>query len=121
MLILNKFVKKILVLIIENKYLILLILIAILTHLKWFDLNTSLFYGDWRNWPDENVKRFIYGGYGTYFDDRNFGAQNIQIYSNFFFFLWGIIGSYSVATKLTLLMPIPCSRITDNISFGRPK
>jgi hypothetical protein len=88
------------------RYIFLLLLISVIVHLIWFDFNSLLFHGDWRHWPDENVKRFISGGYGSYFDDVNFGYQNIQIYLNFIFFLWGIIGTYILATKLTLLIPI---------------
>ncbi|MCX6739605.1 MAG: hypothetical protein NTZ49_00045 [Candidatus Parcubacteria bacterium] len=90
----------------RHKYPILLILLAIITHWQWFDPNSLLFHGDWRNWPNENIQRFISGGYGAYVDDLNFGIQNIQIYFSFIFFLWGIIGSYLMATKLVMLLPI---------------
>ncbi|RJO60540.1 hypothetical protein C4544_05035, partial [candidate division WS5 bacterium] len=90
----------------KNKYIFLLIVMAIATHLLWFDFTSLLFHGDWRKWPAENIQRFLSGGYGTYVDDIGFGSQNIQIYFNFVYLLWGIIGHYMVATRLTLFIPI---------------
>lgn len=90
----------------KNRYILILFAFTIVGHLEWFNPGSFLFHGDWRLWPDENISRFINGGYGAYFDDQKFGYQNVQVYFNFIFFLWGIIGSYIVATKATLLIPI---------------
>jgi hypothetical protein len=99
-------IKKIISFILKEKFFLLILVIAALIHYRWFIPDSLFFHGDWRNWPDENVSRFIWGGYGTYIDDLGFGYQNIQIYLNAIFFLWGIIGSYLAATKITLLLPI---------------
>jgi hypothetical protein len=87
-------------------YLFVLIAIAVLTHLPWFDLSTTLFSWDWKLWPDNVIKLLKYGGQGTYLNWFNFGESNIQIYFNFLFILWGVIGTYTLASKLTVMIPI---------------
>ena len=90
----------------KHIFVLLLLLITIVIHHQWFFSQGAIFADDWKNWPDENVSRFVNGGYGSYIDDVDLGSQNVQIYLNFLFFLWGLIKHYALAERLTLLIPI---------------
>lgn len=98
------FIKKILKRI--DIYILLLIFIAVITHLEWFSPFSLLFSWDWKCWSSEAIKNLFPFGQGTYINFFDFGFQNIQIYFNSFLVLWGIIGNYIIASKLTIMIPI---------------
>lgn len=87
-------------------YIIALIIIAFVTHIEWFNFGSVLFSWDWKIWPDDIVKSLVAGGQGTYISYFDFGAQNVQVYFNALFILWGLAGSYIVASKVLVLIPV---------------
>ncbi len=97
----NQFFKKI------NGYVVILILIAIITHIEWFNLKSLLFFHDWRYLPDSAVREFFTDlSRTTWIHWYGFGSANIQNYMFPFFYLWGLIGSFSLGTKILFLWPI---------------
>lgn len=90
----------------SGSYGFLLILIGIIVHYQWFNPYSRLFSWDWTNWPDKTVKGLFPFGQGTYINFYDFGFQNIEVYLNLFYILWGGIGSYVAASKLTVMIPI---------------
>lgn len=94
---------------IRYKYLFILLIFALLTHLNWFDFYNILTYSDWYYWPNEAVKQ-LFSSYGSWVNFWNFGSVNIQLQFNVFKFLWALLTniglSYDQAVKLTFLFPI---------------
>lgn len=89
-----------------KKYIILLIFIAIITHLEFFNFWNILFFSDWTHWSNSAVQdllNFWYGWWITYF---NFWWDNIQYYFNFFKLIWWVIWDYETATKITFFIPV---------------
>ncbi len=89
----------------KNKYILLLLIIAVLSHWQWFSWNSVLFSWDFWRWEDEVVKDFWPFGLGAYFNYFSFGEPNITVFFNGFFWLWGAVGSYVLGSKITLLIP----------------
>ena len=51
----------------KNKYyLIILIILAVLTHLPWFNPTTILFNSDWTHWTDIATTELLQGGWGSW-------------------------------------------------------
>ena len=90
-------------------FILLLIIVAIFSHLSWFNFSTVLTYGDWYYWPNEAVKELYYS-WGTWIGNVNLSSVNVQIPFNLFMLAWSFVGnlggSYDLATKLTLFIPI---------------
>jgi len=93
----------------RNKYIFFLILIALISHLQWFNPFSILNSSDWNYWPNEVVVQLYYS-YGTWINFFNFGIVNIQLTFNLFTSIWSIFAnlgfSYDFATKITFLIPI---------------
>lgn len=96
----NNFVKKI------NIYIVVLVLLAIATHLEWFHIGSNLFFNDWKFRNDLAVSEIRNFNWSTWISFYNLGSQNIQIYTFVPAFIWGLIGDYDVATKITFFWPI---------------
>ena len=94
----------------ENKktliFIFALVLIAIFTHLQWFNPFSILFSWDWKIWHEEAIHSLLHGGQGSYVTFFNFGSANIQAYFNVIFMLFGIVGNYAFASKLFIFIPI---------------
>lgn len=102
----------------QNRILIgVLILIAIFTHREWFSLDSILFNGDWRNRSDEATKEILNWGRGMWIGFYNLGEPNIQPFSNIQTLLWGIIGDYQLAVKITLLWPIAIGSLLSSYFY----
>lgn len=93
----------------KNFYIILLFLIAILTHLQWFNFFSILTHSDWYFWPNEATKQ-LWNSWGTWINYLGLGTVNIQLPFNLFTSIWSIftnVGlSYDISTKITFLIPI---------------
>jgi hypothetical protein len=90
-------------------YACLLIVIAIISHIHWFNPFNILEFGDWQYRPDEHVQQLL-TSWNTWIPFNNFGTPNILI-SGFPFrgVAWSVITllgfSYDIATKITLFIP----------------
>lgn len=93
----------------KNKFLLLLFVIGIATHLLWFDPQSVLAYSDWKYWSGESISQLWYS-WGTWISFWNFGSVNIQIPFLLFNSLWSLIVFLSpiesLASKLTFFIPI---------------
>lgn len=105
-------VKKIRNLISKNEfrfYFALLLAMAILTHLTWFDPFSIVTEGDWWYSHDEAIKE-LFKSLGGWIAGDNFGNVNIQIPFGFFMSVWSLVVSigfsFSMGVKLTFLIPI---------------
>lgn len=91
-------------------YSLLLVLVAVVSHLQWFNPNSILEYGDWQYRPDESVRQQV-SSWMTWVPFNNLGSANVLM-SGFPLrgLAWGIITqlgmSYDIATKLTLFLPV---------------
>jgi len=91
-------------------YSALLVLIAIASHLQWFNPKSILEYGDWQYRPDESVREQV-SSWMTWVPFNNIGSANVLM-SGFPLrgLAWGIITqlgfTYDIATKLTLFLPV---------------
>ena len=96
-------------LLLKSKYLSLLLVFAVLTHLNWFNPFSILTYSDWYYWPNEAVKQ-LFSSYGSWVNFWNFGSVNIQLQFNIFKFPWALLTNlglnYDQAVKITFLVPI---------------
>ncbi len=90
-------------------YLVLLVVIAAISHLNWFNLQNIITYGDWWYWPSNVVKEMNHSA-GPWLNYSDFGNPNIQIPFNVFQIVWSFVTkmgfSYDVATKFTFFIPI---------------
>jgi hypothetical protein len=93
----------------KNKYILILLLIAIFSHLQWFNPFSILTFSDWNYWPDDAVRQLWYG-WGTWLSINDLGSVNIQIYFLFFDLIWSFLTnlhlSFDIAVKVTFLVPI---------------
>ncbi|MBU3978221.1 hypothetical protein KJ980_02020 [Patescibacteria group bacterium] len=93
----------------KYKYIFFLIIIALISHLQWFNPFSILNSSDWSYWPDKAVSQLYYS-WGAWINFFNFGAVNIQLSFNFFKSIWSLFTnlgfSYDLATKVTFLIPI---------------
>ena len=93
----------------NNKYIFLLLVIALASHLQWFNPFSILNSSDWSYWPNEAVNQLYYS-YGAWVNFFDFGSANIQLPFNFFNSIWSVFTnlglSYDFATKVTFLIPI---------------
>ena len=101
--------KKIIVKFGQYYFFVLLLILAIITHVNWFNPSTTLNSGDWLFFPDEIVKQ-LWRNWTTWITFGELGYSNPQISFYFFKLIWSIIGnlgfSYDVATKITFFIPI---------------
>ena len=93
----------------RNFFILMLIAIAVISHLNWFAFNTILNNDDWGFWPNEAAKQ-LFNSWGMWTSFFNFGSVNIQLTFNFFTSIWSLFTnlgfSYDLATKATFLVPI---------------
>lgn len=93
----------------ELRFILLLSVVAIISHRAWFTFGTVLNNGDWQFWADPAVKELYYS-YTPWLTSADFGGPNVQIYFYFFKVVWSAIvhlgGSYDTAVKLTFLIPV---------------
>src|SRR3982750_4102933 len=90
-------------------YIILLILLAFFSHTQWFNINSTISWGDWYYFPEVLVGKLIYlwNPWINFFD---LGYPNIQI--NYFFFMsaWSFLShlgfTYNFSSQVTFFMPI---------------
>ncbi len=88
-------------------YVVFLIFLAILTHIAWFNPKSLLFFLDWKYLPDSTVGEFFLNLSRTiWIHSYGLGSANIQNYMFPFFYIWGVIGSYSLGMNLIFLWPI---------------
>ncbi len=90
-------------------YVTLLLIVAISSHLIWFDFSSVLNFSDWRYWPDGPTGELWYA-WSPWVSYFNFGSNNLQIPFLFFKSIWSLfvnLGfSYDDGTKITFLVPI---------------
>ncbi len=93
--------------IINNKYILLLVFIAIITHIEWFNPYSILTYGDWQFRYDSYIRGYL-GGWNTWVEVSSLGSPNTQM--NAFLFRgvsWNFLSfiglSYDLSVKITLL------------------
>jgi len=89
-----------------KKYIIILIFIAIITHLSFFNFWNILFFSDWTNWSNIATKELLNFWWWWWINYFWFWWDNIQYYFNFFKWIWWIIWDYNIATKITFFIPI---------------
>lgn len=102
--------QKLIKLIKANKYLLLLVFVAVGTHLIWFEFNKSLTFSDWYFWQPGTLKEYYFSQQTWINHWEGFGEPNIQIYFNSFEMIWSILAnfglSFNVSSRLTLYIPI---------------
>jgi hypothetical protein len=84
----------------------LLVVIAIVTHIQWFNPTSTLMFGDWRNRDQSAMHDILNLSRSTWLTQEHMGTQNVQLYSFVPTFIWGIVGDYDFGVKLSLLWPI---------------
>lgn len=90
-------------------YLLLLIGIAVVSHIIWFTPGVNLFHSDWSHWPDAATRQAweLEGSWKNFLD---FGSPNIQVGYFFVTGLWPLIaflgGGFDAAVKFTVMIPI---------------
>jgi len=88
---------------------ILLVIIAVLTHVNWFIPTTTLTFSDWSFFTMPAIKE-LWHTWGAWLGFANLGGPNIQIPFLFFDSIWSLIGnlgfSYDIATKITFFIPV---------------
>jgi hypothetical protein len=88
-------------------FLCLLIFIAIISHIEWFNIHSILTSGDWQFRYSDLLKDFL-GGWNTWVSFESFGLINIQM-STFPLrgFVWFVLAQlgfpYDLIVKITLL------------------
>lgn len=92
------------------KYTLLLIIIAVLTHIEWFNPYSTLTFSDWYYWPDMPVSELYYS-WGTWINQwHGLGEPNIQIYFNAIYAIWSLLSHlgipYNLSSKVNLFIPI---------------
>jgi hypothetical protein len=100
------FKEKIIKFVTTRGFVIALLFLALVTHLEWFNPDSTLFFNDWHHWNDIAISQMMNFAYSTWLSFDGLGSQNIQV--NFFpqTFLWGLISHAELAIKLTYLWPI---------------
>lgn len=90
-------------------YLVGLILIAIISHLQWFNLSSVISWGDWYYWPNSILNHLVYfwSNWISFFD---LGYPNVQINFLFFKSIWSVLAlfnlDFNVSSKITFFIPI---------------
>ncbi len=83
--------------------------IAVASHLQWFNFPSLLNFSDWYYWPNKPVQQ-LFESWGIWVNFWDLGSTNIQIYFFAFKSVWSAISyagfSYDVATKVTFFIPI---------------
>ena len=87
-------------------YPFILIFLTAISHIEWFNMKSVLFADDWQHRTSVAVSQIINFGHSTWLGYTDFGCPNIQIGSFLPTYMWGLIGNYDVAVKLTYLIPI---------------
>lgn len=90
-------------------YLLVLLVIAIVSHLQWFNLFSVITWGDWYYWPSSIVGHLIYS-WTNWINFFDLGYPNVQINFLFFKSIWSLLFTvgvgYDVSSKLTFFIPI---------------
>lgn len=93
----------------NRTYVLLLIIVAVVSHIAWFMPGAILFHSDWLHWPDINTAQ-AWSQEGTWKNFMNFGGPNIQMGYFLVTFFWPLIahlgGGFDAAVKLTVMIPI---------------
>ena len=96
-----------------------LVVIAIITHVTWFNLGGGpLFSNDWHFRPDNIASEALSGGYASWLPYESLGGPNIQLYTALPAMAWGLFQSFGLAERVIYLIPIALlSLITPYILF----
>lgn len=90
-------------------YAIILLIIAIVSHVIWFYPDSVLTFSDWQYWPNSAVGE-MWNSWGTWVPYFNFGQINIQIPFLPFVSCWSFLVNhgftYDFAAKITFFIPI---------------
>lgn len=93
----------------NREYLLILVGVAIATHLIWFTPGTTLFHNDWLHRPTATMNQ-AWDMERVWKDFSNFGTPNIQIGFFLVTILWPLIGhlggGFDAGVKLTMMIPI---------------
>ena len=87
-------------------YPIILVILSIVSHIEWFNLKSILFFNDWQYLTNNAVSQMVNFGQATWLGYAEAGYFNIQINSFFPAYIWGLMGNYDLAVKLTYMWPI---------------
>lgn len=93
----------------DKQYILALIVVAIVTHILWFNPSSTLFHVDWLHWSDAAAQQAFHslGTWSSYF---GIGAPRAQISFSFVENFWSLFGAlgmgFDTAVKLTILIPI---------------
>ena len=85
---------------------IALFFLTVISHIEWFNINSTLFYHDWQHRTGMAVSQIVNFGNATWLSYADLGNSNIQINAFFPLYAWGLVGDYDLAVKLTYLLPI---------------
>ena len=66
-----------------HKYILALLLVAIISHVQWINPFSILAFSDWKYWSDFSIIT-IFQGLGAWDSPFKLGAVNIQMYFYFF-------------------------------------
>jgi hypothetical protein len=90
-------------------WLLLLVCVAVATHILWYEPGSVLTAGDWTHYEPGTVAD-LWKTYGAWDDLSGLGGINIQIPFNVFIWMWSLVahlgGDYDSATKITFFVPI---------------
>lgn len=94
----------------KYKYVFLLLILCIASHLYWFDPRKILTFSDWYYWPLTPLRELFYSE-GTWINHWDgFGQSNIQLYFNGFQMIWSLLANlglgFNISSRLTVLIPI---------------
>lgn len=84
---------------------LLLVVIAVLSHVAWFLPGNHLFAFDTMLYSDDMIRSFGTAGLQTFSGFLNLGDPNIQIYFNLPFYIWGFFGS-EYGQQIARLIPV---------------
>jgi hypothetical protein len=88
---------------------ILLITIAIVSHIAWLTPDSIITFADWSHWSHTALLE-AHKGWSTWLSYEEFGRPNIQVAFYPFILIWSLIGnlggSYDLAVKITFMIPI---------------
>lgn len=90
----------------QYKYIIILLCLTIISHLEWFNISSILFNYDWKLRNNEILEWILQWGRDTWIWFYDFWGQNIQMNGWLHTIFWWVIWDYSIATKLSLFIPI---------------
>ena len=103
---------------------ILLLLVAYLSHRSWFSINTVLFHADWLHWTDDAAAEAwrSLASWSSYFGLGNQRTQiSFTVIQSSWSFLVALGLNYDQAVKLTLMIPIAILGYVSPYVFARQK